>query len=385
MSNFDHVWDRRNTNSAKWDKYLDTDIIPMWVADMDFRIPEEIVTAIKDRADHAIFGYDMPPRELKGVIVERMKTLYDWHVDARDISYLSGVVPGLNQACRGLVGEGEAVVTATPIYYPFLSAPENWGRKLHRIRTESRGDTWPFPLEKLARTAAEHPEIRLLLLCNPYNPVGRLLTREELGGIVDICHEHDIIICSDEIHCELVLDGREHIPTAALGAKAEEITITLMAPTKTFNIAGLGGAVVITRNEALRERFKFAGRGMMNRLSTFGFLSMLVAWRDGEPWRHELLSYLAANRDYLADRIAAMPGVSMSPVEATYLAWLDVSGLKLNDAQGFFESAGVGLSDGGQFDGEGYMRLNFACPRETLANACDRMEKALVAHTGGTG
>ena len=378
MSDFDVVLNRRNTNSAKWDKYADPDILPMWVADMDFKVPQQIVDAIKMRADHGAFGYNTPPAELKDVIIARMERLYGWEVGAEEILFLAGVVPGLNQACRGLVKPDESVVTATPIYFPFLSAPENFDRKLYRVPTTKVDGTWPFPVDGLSRTLEQNSDCRLFLLCNPFNPVGRLLDRDELTGIVETCHKNGVWICSDEIHCELPLGGRQHIPTASLSPEAAEITITLMAPTKTFNLAGLGGALSIIQNPELADKFRAGGKGMSAKLSTFAFISMLVAYRDCEPWRKELLGYLQSNCEYLANRIGKIPGISMSPVEATYLAWLDVSDLKLNDAPGFFESAGVGLSDGAQFDGEGYMRLNFACARETLVEACDRIEVAVA-------
>ncbi len=377
MSEFDVVLNRRNTNSAKWDKYADTDILPMWVADMDFKAPHQIIDAIKERADHGAFGYNTPPPELKGVIIERMKRLYDWEVQRQEIFFLGGVVPGLNQACRGLVEPDESVVTATPIYFPFLSAPGNFERRLHRVRTTQVEGVWPFPVDGLSSTLDKHGDCRLLLLCNPFNPIGRLLDEQELHDIVATCQRNRVWICSDEIHCELPLGGRRHVPIASISPQAAQLTVTLMSPTKTFNLAGLGGAVCIIQNPELRQRFKKGGRGISAKLSTFAFISMLIAYRDCEAWREELLAYLQSNCEYLADRIGKIPGISMSPVEATYLAWLDVSALRLNDAQNFFESAGVGLSDGAQFDGEGYMRLNFACPRETLAEACDRIEAAV--------
>ena len=350
----------------------------MWVADMDFKAPQQIVDAIKTRADHGAFGYNTPPAELKDVIIARMERLYGWEVQTEEILFLSGVVPGLNQACRGLVKPDESVVTATPIYFPFLSAPENFERKIHRVPTTMVDGTWPFPVDGLSRTLEQNTDSRLFLLCNPFNPVGRLLDRSELTGIVETCHKNGVLICSDEIHCELPLGGRQHIPTASLSREAAEITITLMSPTKTFNLAGLGGAVCIIQNPELADRFRAGGKGISAKLSTFAFISMLVAYRDCEPWREELLGYLQSNCEYLAGRIGKIPGISMSPVEATYLAWLQVSDLKLNDAPGFFESAGVGLSDGAQFEGEGYMRLNFACARETLVEACDRIEVAVA-------
>ena len=377
MSDFDLFLERRGSNSAKWDRYAGTEILPMWVADMDFKVPQQIIDALSERAAHGIFGYDSEPAELKQVIVQRMEMLYDWEVDLNEILFLPGVVAGLNQACRGLVGPDESVITATPVYFPFLSAPENWGRKLHRIPCRKNRDTWPFPVEQMAASMSDNTETKLLLLCNPFNPIGRLLNAEELSGIVEICSRHNVWICSDEIHCELVLDDKPHIPTATISREAEEITITMMAPTKTFNLAGLGGAFAIIKNPELREQFIQGGKGMISRLTTFAYISMLAAYRDCEPWRRDLLAYLRANRDYLANRIDGITGISMSPVEATYLAWLDVSMLNLDDPMEFFESAGVGLSDGPQFDGQGYMRLNFACPLETLVEACDRIESAV--------
>ena len=382
MNDFDIVHDRSGTSSAKWDRYKDKDIIPLWVADMDFRAPQSIIDAIKHQADHGIFGYTAEPYDLRKVIVERMNRLYGWQVEEAQLMFLPGVVAGLNHACKGILGPDESVVTATPIYFPFLSAPRNWSRKLYRIATDKAGGRWPFPVDKLEQTIKENSDIKLLLLCNPFNPIGRSINRDELSRIVEICHENEVWICSDEIHCELMLAGREHIPTAMISPEAEDITITMMAPTKTFNLAGLGGAFAVFKNPDLRNKFESASKGMYMRPNAFAYTAMLSAYRDCESWREELLKYLQANCEYLEKRVSSIPGISMSPVEATYLAWLDVSELKLNDAFGFFESAGLGFSDGDQFDGHGYMRLNFGCPREILVEACDRLEKAILGHLG---
>ena len=374
---FDGVHDRRNTDSGKWDKYAGEDILPMWVADMDFRAPQVIIDVIKQRADHGIFGYGAAPAELKSVIIKRLDRMYDWQVNEEDILFLTGVVPGLNLACRGLIDSGESAVTVVPVYHPFLSAPGNWGHKLHRVRAGFVKGKWSFPQQEFEESLADNPDIKLMLLCNPFNPIGRLLDRGELEGIIESCYEHDVLISSDEIHCDLLFDNRQHIPTASISPEAADITITFLAPTKTFNLAGLGGSVAIIQNEEIRERFEQAKEGAMSSINVFAYTSMLTAYRDCETWRLELIKYLQANRDYLSDRIACMPGISMSPVEATYLAWLDVSKLELADAMAFFENAGVGLSDGAQFDGQGFMRLNFGCPRDTLVEACNRIEEAV--------
>ncbi|MDP7575971.1 MAG: PatB family C-S lyase [Pseudomonadales bacterium] len=379
MIDFDTVLNRRDTDSGKWARYAGTNILPMWVADMDFKAPLEIINGMKERADHGIFGYASPPPELPGVIIERMARMYNWQVHEDEIQFLPGVVPGLNIASRGLVSPGESIITATPIYYPFLSAPDNWGLKLHRIRAGNTGGEWSFPQDELESTLADNPDIKLLLLCNPFNPIGRLLNKKELKRIIETCLKYDVLICSDEIHCDLLFDDRKHVPTASISSEAADITVTLMAPTKTFNLAGVGGSVAITKNPDIRERFMEARKGTLVGVNVFAYTSMLIAYRDCESWRQELIGYLQANRDYLADRIKNIPGISMSPVEATYLAWLDVSQLALADAMSFFEDAGVGFSDGAQFDGEGFMRFNFACPRETLIEACDRIENAAIS------
>ncbi len=380
MSDFDGVVDRRGSNSAKWEKYAGTEILPMWVADMDFKAPGRVIEAIQTRAEHGVFGYNVPPVELSEVFVRRMSQMYGWQIDPADLSFMPGVVPGLNQACRGLVGQGESVITVTPVYFPFLEAPGYWDRALIRVASPCVEGRWGYPVEALRSAVESNPDIKLLMLCNPHNPVGRALTRDELSMIVEICVRHKVLICSDEIHCDLMLDDSAHIPIASISQEAAAITLTLMAPTKTFNLAGLGGAVVVIQDPALRARFDEAGGGMSSNVSTFAYTSMLVAYRDCESWRTDLIAYLRDNRTYLQDRLAAISGVSMSPVEATYLAWLDVRELKLNDAMGFFENAGVGLSDGARFDGPGYMRLNFGCPRSTLALACDRIESAIERH-----
>ena len=379
MIDFDTVLNRRDTDSGKWARYAGTNILPMWVADMDFKAPLEIIDGMKERADHGIFGYASPPPELPGVIIERMARMYNWQVHEDEIQFLPGVVPGLNIASRGLVSPGESIITATPIYYPFLSAPDNWGLKLHRIRAGNTGGEWSFPQDELESTLADNPDIKLLLLCNPFNPIGRLLNKKELKRIIETCLKYDVLICSDEIHCDLLFDDRKHVPTASISSEAADITVTLMAPTKTFNLAGVGGSVAIIKNPDIRERFMEARKGTLVGVNVFAYTSMLIAYRDCESWRQELIGYLQANRDYLADRIKNIPGISMSPVEATYLAWLDVSQLALADAMSFFEDAGVGFSDGAQFDGEGFMRFNFACPRETLIEACDRIENAAIS------
>ncbi|MAY82236.1 MAG: aspartate aminotransferase [Deltaproteobacteria bacterium] len=372
MPDFDVVLDRRG--STKWDKYRDTDVLPMWIADMDFNPPAAVIDQIQSYVATQMFGYADPPSELIYVVLNYLEETYAWQVNADDLLFIPGVVSGLNVACRGLVAPGETLLTATPIYYPFLDVPKNMDRELIRLPVDMDRD-YRYPVYELE--AAITPDSRMLLLCNPFNPVGRVLTPSELGDIVSLCLEHDLLICSDEIHCQLIFDDRQHIPVAKVDSRIEENLVTLMGPGKTYNMAGIGGGVAIIKNPAMREKFAEASEGIMGSINVIAYQAMLAAYRDGEPWRMELIRYLQNNRDYLAQRIRKIPGISMNPVEATYLAWLDVRPLALEDPLAFFESAGVGLSDGAQFAGPGFMRLNFACPRAILTEACDRIERAV--------
>jgi cystathionine beta-lyase len=346
----------------------------MWVADMDFRSPQPVLEAIRRRVNHGVFGYTEIPAGLIEIVVARLEARYSWMVEESDILFSPGLVPALNQVCRGLVRAGGSVITAVPVYRPFLDAPENMNRGLIALEM-CEEDNWRFPVAELARQVAARPEIDLLLLCNPLNPLGRMLSVSEMQEIVAICDRYDVKICSDEIHCELVLDGRQHTPIASLSRRAADITITLMAASKTFNLAGLGCAVVIAENELLREQFRKAGEGIMANVNTFGYVATEAAWTDCADWHEALLVYLAANRDYVYDRCQEITGIRVNRVEATYLAWLNVQELGLEDPLSHFEKAGVGLSSGDEFRGSGYMRLNFGCPRPLLEEGLNRIER----------
>ncbi len=376
MSLFDEVTERRGTYSTKWDKYRDTDILPMWVADMDFKSPPQITQAIVNRTEHGIYGYTEPPDELIEVFLGYLQSQFDWTVSHEELVFIPGVVPGLNVACRGFVDPGESVITATPVYHPFLEAPENTGHELIRVPVDQVDGSYRYPLNGLEQSIDN--SCRLLLLCNPFNPVGRMLTRNELNGIADICLQNGLTICSDEIHCDLCFDGRRHVPMAKINPDIEDHLVTLMSPGKTFNLSGIGGGIAIIRNPDLREKFIAASEGITGDVNLFSFEVMLAAYRDCEPWREELITCLQANRDYLKQRLDSIPGLSMNRVEATYLAWIDTRQLNLRDPTGFFESSGVGLSDGTHFGSPGYLRLNFGCPMEILEQACDRIEHAVL-------
>jgi cysteine-S-conjugate beta-lyase len=377
MCDFDEVIDRRGTSSEKWEKYRGRDVIPMWVADMDFRSPPAVIEALHRRAAHGVFGYTGAPPELIEAVVSMLARDHGWRVDPGWIVWLPGLVCGLNVTCRAVGDDGDEVATLTPVYPPFLSAPKNSRRAVVRVPLREDSNRWSIDFERLE--AALTPRTRLFMLCNPHNPVGRVFDREELRRLSRLCLRRGLVICADEIHCGLMLDpDKRHSPMAALDPEVAERTITLMSPSKTFNLAGLGCAFAVIPSAELRGRFLQAKAGIVPMLNPFGYLAAAVAYRDCEGWRLALIDYLRGNRDLLAGALSRMPGgLSMAPVEGTYLAWIDVRAAGLENPVGFFEEAGVGVQDGRDFDGTGFVRLNFGCPRAVLNEALTRMRRAL--------
>lgn len=374
---FDHAIERRGTASTKWDRYGGRDILPLWVADMDFACAPPILDALQARVAHGVFGYTEASAALPGVVAAALMAEFGWAVEAEWLVWLPGLVSGLNQVCRAVGEAGDAVLTATPIYPPFLSAPVNQGRRLLRVPLRLHGSHWSWDLD--AAEAAVTADTRLLLLCSPHNPVGRVYTRTELEALWDFARRHDLVVCSDEIHCGLVLEpGCAHQPFATLGADAAARSITLMAASKTFNLPGLGCAFAVVPDAGLRRRLQRAGSGIVPRVPALGFTATEAAYAHGMPWRLALLDYLRANRDLVAQRLGSLPGVGLSPVQATYLAWIDVRARGLADPVRHFEDAGVGLYDGAAFGAPGYLRLNFGCTRALLTEALDRMTRALA-------
>lgn len=373
---FDRSVERRDTASMKWDKYKGKDIIPLWVADMDFRSPPAVIDALQRRVAHGVFGYTVPPPDLNKIVVAMLEAEYGWSVKPRWLVWLPGLVTGLNVACRSVGQDNDAVMTVTPIYPPFLSAPGNSRRKLVKVSLREEQNQWDLDFDRLE--SAITPDTRLFLLCNPHNPVGRVFTRDELNALADICEKHDMVVCSDEIHCGLLLDSdKTHIPLATLAPEVAKRTITLMSPSKTFNLPGLGCAFAVISEEKLRRRFKAAMAGIVPLVNAMGYTAATAAYRECSDWHASLLDYLRENRNRVAGAIDAMPPLSMAPVEATYLAWIDVRSSKLKKPVKFFEDAGVGLQDGIEFDGRGFVRLNFGCTRALLEEALERMATAM--------
>ncbi|MBI5570557.1 MAG: putative C-S lyase [Desulfomonile tiedjei] len=378
---FDTPIDRRGTWTEKWARYEGRDVIPLWLADMDFHAPPAVIEALHRRVDHGVFGYTVVPEELIEAVLSMLQTTYRWKVERDWLVWLPSLVTGINLACRALTDNGDEILTAVPVYPPFLSAPEHAERNLIRAPLARESGRWVFDFDRLERAVT--PRTRLFLLCSPHNPVGRAYSREELTRIARFCESHDMKICSDEIHCGLVLDpDKSHLPTASIDPDIAARTVTLMAPTKTFNLPGLGCAFAIIPNPELRKRFRKAKAGIVPSVTALAFTAATAAYREGLAWHAALLDYLRGNRDIVTQAVNQMPGLSMTHVEATYIAWIDARASGIEHPMEFFEAAGVAPGNGAEFGGPGFLRLIFACPRSTLRMALERMAKALQAHTG---
>jgi len=376
MYNFSKQPNRQNSGAIKWDIYRDRDVLPMWVADMDFESPPEVIQALKDRADHGVFGYTWQTPELVETLISRMKNIYGWDIKEEWIIWLSGLVSGLNVTCRAIGDPGDEVLTSIPIYPPFLSAPGNQERKLAKFEMAIDKNRWVFDFDAFENAISK--KSKLFILCNPHNPLGRIFSRDELLTVAELCTKHDLVICSDEIHCDILLDqDKPHLPMALLSPEIADRTITLMAPSKTFNIAGLGLSFAIIPNKKLRTKFERVMRGIVPHPNLFGYTAALAAYKHGGDWLAALLDYVRQNREMVFQRINALPGLTTTHVEATYLAWIDARELPVKDPHKFFEDAGVGLSNGREFNGRGFVRLNFGCPKTMLNQALYRMENAV--------
>jgi len=370
--NFDSVIDRSGGDSLKWNKYAGRDVLPLWVADMDFAAPPAALAALHRRIDQGCLGYSVPWPTLIEAVLGHLQREYNWRVEPEWLVWLPGLVTGLNVACRAIEGD---VLTATPIYPPFLSAPKLSGRHLVQAELQLLDGRWVWDFA--AMEAALTPQTRLLLLCHPHNPVGRAWWLEELAELADFCKRHDLLVCSDEIHCGLVLDeDRPHVPLASLDAEMARRTITLMAPSKTYNLPGLGCAFAVISDAGLRRLFTGAMAGIVPHVNILGLVAAEAAYRDSDDWHRELLGVLRANRDRVEATVAGLPRLAMTHVEATYLAWIDARQLGVDHPADFFEAAGLGLSEGAEFGAPGWVRLNFGCPASTLERALARLTAA---------
>lgn len=374
MVDFDVPVDRRYSDGYKWARYKGRDVNPHWVADMDFKAPQAVIDALHDRVAHGVYGYADPSHEHAEVVQAYLKQHYDWSVAAESIIWLPGLVCGLHAANQACAAAGGNVFTITPIYPPFLSAPNNTGQQLITVPALESAGSWDLDfdaVEDAFKQGVDH-----YMLCNPHNPLGRVYRRQELEQLVDLCLRYGVTISSDEIHCDLILDqDTQHIPTACISPDIASRCMTFMAPSKTYNLPGLACCFAVIEDKGLRRAFLRAKRGIVPDPNILGMQAALVAYRDCADWKQELLQYLAANRDELESRINAMPGLSMKHVEGTYLAWIDVRELGLDSPAAAFEEGGVILSDGVLFKGAGFVRFNFGCTRALMNESLDRMQR----------
>ena len=397
---FDTHFARRDSDSVKWNLY-GADVLPLWIAEADFKPPQAVTDALAARVAHGIFGYtaaighasapgagwELP--EIGVVIVERMRRLYDWDITTDDLVYLPGVVAGFNVACRSVGQIGDAVLMHAPCYGPIAKSPGNQGRQsqfaLLREGLDANG-LRTYRHDDDAFGAAMDAQTRLFLLCNQHNPTGRAFDREELTAMADRCIANDVVICSDEIHCELMLGDATHIPIATLSPQIAQQTITLMSPSKTFNIPGLGFCVAIIQNPVLRAQYVAAMQGLVASPQIFGYTGALAAYQHGDEWLREVLEYYQANREYAIGFIRQyMPQLIPNRAEATYLLWIDCrqANLPTNPKEMFLSHAKVALGDGSAFGaaGDGYIRLTFATQRSVLQQALEAMYVALQPYS----
>ncbi|PZU92708.1 MAG: aminotransferase [Chelatococcus sp.] len=376
---FDTVHERRETGSTKWSRYP-ADVLPLWIADMDFAVAPEILSALRLRLEHPVLGYAVAKAELRETIVEDLVERFDWRIAPDDIVFLPGVEPGFNMALKARLAPGEAVLVQTPMYRPILDAPRHWGLERLDVPLVRGPEGYEPDRDALARALRRS---RAFLLCNPHNPTGHVYTRDDLAFIAATCEANDTLIVSDEIHCDLVFDGRRHIPIASLAPEVARRTITLMSASKTYNIPGLKTAFAVIQDPALREAFNGARSGMVDSVNLMGLEATLAAYRDAGAWRVALIDYLQANRDVLARELARLlPDIVYHAPQASFLAWLDCRALDLGPSpQRFFlDEAKLGLYAGEAFGAgyEGFVRLNFGCTRATLLTAVERMAAAVA-------
>jgi len=385
--NFDTVIDRLSTNSAKWSLRKELtgleDVLPLWVADMDFACAPEIVEALKERVAHPIYGYTASSEKYYSGLIEWMKKRHDWGGIQRDwIGFTPGVVAGFNYAIQAYSHPGDKVILQPPVYYPMKMAIDNNGRRMVENPLKIVNGRYVMDYEDLEKKI--DGRTKMIILCSPHNPVGRVWTRKELEQLVEVCEKKDIVIVSDEIHFDLILGKTKHTCTATISEEAMQRTVTLVAPSKTFNLAGLSNSSAIIPNKKLRDSFLnvLEGNGV-HFANTFGMVSQEAAYMSGEAWLDELLVYLRGNLKYLEDFIEKkIPGLKVYPLEGTYLAWVDCSSLSLSDEKlkdFMLKKAKLWLDEGTMFGSGGsmFMRVNIACPRSTLKMALERLEKAV--------
>jgi cystathionine beta-lyase len=380
---FDMPVERAGGDSIKWARYVGRDVIPLWIADMDFPAPPAVIKAVQDRLQQGTLGYNLATGAQADAVVSYLQQHFDWTIQPEWIVWLPGLVSGINIACRAIGEEGSAVFTATPIYPPFLSAPGFSGRKSVSVPLiqDSYGWLWDFPaVDAVLRDS----NARLFLLCHPHNPTGRVWNEDELRQMAALAEKYDLVVCSDEIHAGLVLDPTlRHRPYASLSSEIAARSITLMAPSKTYNIPGLAAAFAVIPDSTLRRQFHQAMQGIVPHVNVLGMTALQSALTECDEWQRALLNYLRDNLRVVERAVSSVPTLQMSTVDATYLAWIDARDLcrarGIENPAAYFEAHGLGLSDGADFGAAGFVRLNFGTRRALLDEALERLVAASKA------
>lgn len=371
MTNFDEILDRRGINAQKWDDQ-GGEYIPMWVADMDFRIPQPITDALKARLERESFGFSFIDDEMYEVILRHYRENFHCEIEKEWIVWVPSVMPGANLACRMTEGD---IMFNTPMYPHIRRLPLEAHTGVREVPLKETDSFYEMDFEAMEKACDE--KVKVFVMSNPHNPVGRVFTRTELEQLQDFCRRHGLLMVSDEIHCDMLFEG-EHIPYFALNEEAKQNSITLTSGSKTYNIPAIPYAFAIIPNPELRRRYQDICYGLFAPVSMLGIEALKAGYGKCEEWRKELLAYLEANRDYMEARIRAIDGLSVVHNQATYLAWMDCRGIGVEDPYQFFrEKAGVNFNDGRDFAAPGFVRVNFGCPRSQLKEALDRVEAAV--------
>lgn len=376
---FDRVLNRQQSDSMKWRRYQDQDVVPMWVADMDFAVPQVVVDALQQRVAEGVYGYGQVPEGLPEALCAWYRRRYNWQIEPQWLVWLPGLVSGLHAVAKVFGEPGGDVMTHSPVYPPFLKVAERSDQQLIAVPMLGDNGEGQWQLDLAAMEQAITPETRLFMFCNPHNPTGRVFRREELEQVAEFCMKHDLLICSDEIHCDLVLKPElQHISIASMSEDIAQRSITLLAPSKTFNIAGLACSVAVIPNAKLRRQFNQQMMGLMPHVNILGYVAAQAAYEGGESWLEQLLDYLGENRQRLSDWLTQYPKLKMSLPEATFLGWIDFRAYGQDyPARWLLKEAGVALSEGADFGLPGFARINFGCPKAQLEQALTRMDRVL--------
>lgn len=384
--NFDEMIPRRDTNSVKWDSAADAEALPMWVADMDFRTAPAITEALRQRVEHGIFGYTRVPDAYYEAVVNWFARRHGWQMQQEWILYTISVVPALSATIKALTEPGDKVLMQTPVYNCFFSAIRNNGCEIADNRLIYENNTYRIDFEDLERKASDD-KVKLMLLCNPHNPAGRVWTREELTRIGEICLRHGVTVVSDEIHCEFAYPGHAYTPFASISDDFLHRSVTCVSPSKAFNIAGLQIANIVCADEAVRQRInEVINLHEINNVNPFGVIATIAAYNEGESWLLQLLDYLRGNYECMRDYCARhLPDFPIAELEGTYLAWMDCRKLRLSSREleeRLLQEAELWLNAGTMYGdaGEGFMRWNLACPRARMLEGLERFRKFVLAH-----